>query len=165
MWIVALCAAAIITATVVAQFAQVGTATTDIQLLAINDFHGALEPPSGGGGRIGSADAGGVEYLATHLARLKATNPNTIVVSAGDNVGGTPLLLLPGQFDSFSGPQWSIARAGEHEQAWAFTAPNNTHNTLGYDECGLAVRNAWVVMPSNAPDPALCTKRPSLTFR
>ena len=92
MRIVALCAAAIITATVVAQFAQVGNATVDVQLLAINDFHGALEPPSGGGGRIGSADSGGAEYLATHLARLKATNPNTIVVSAGDNIGGTPLL-------------------------------------------------------------------------
>ena len=33
-----------------------------------------------------------MEYLATHLARLKATNPNTVVVSAGDNIGGTPLL-------------------------------------------------------------------------
>ena len=92
MRIVALCAAAIITATVVAQLAQVGNATADVQLLAINDFHGALEPPSGAGGRISSADAGGVEYLATHLARLKATNPNTMVVSAGDNIGGTPLL-------------------------------------------------------------------------
>jgi len=91
MRIMALCAA-IITATVVAQFAQVGNATADVQLLAINDFHGALEPPSGGGGRIGSADAGGAEYLATHVARLKATNPNTIVVSAGDNIGATPLL-------------------------------------------------------------------------
>ena len=37
-------------------------------------------------------DAGGIEYLATHLARLKATNPNTVVVSAGDNIGATPLL-------------------------------------------------------------------------
>lgn len=92
MLIVALCAAAIITATVVAQLAQVGNATADVQLLAINDFHGALEPPSGAGGRISSADAGGVEYLATHLARSKATNPNTMVVSAGDNIGGTPLL-------------------------------------------------------------------------
>jgi 5'-nucleotidase len=92
MRIVALCAAAIITAAVVVQFAQVGNATADVQLLAINDFHGALEPPSGGGGRIGSADAGGVEYLATYLARLKATNPDTMVVSAGDNIGGTPLL-------------------------------------------------------------------------
>jgi 5'-nucleotidase len=90
--IVVLCGAAIITAAVVVQFAQGGNATVDVQLLAINDFHGALEPPSGGGGRIGSADAGGAEYLAAHLARLKATNPNTMVVSAGDNIGGTPLL-------------------------------------------------------------------------
>jgi len=36
--------------------------------------------------------AGGVEYLATHLARLKATSPNTVVVSAGDNIGASPLL-------------------------------------------------------------------------
>ena len=66
--------------------------TVDVQLLAINDFHGGLDPAAGGTGRIGNADAGGIEYLATHLARLKATNPNTVVVSAGDNIGATPLL-------------------------------------------------------------------------
>jgi len=64
----------------------------DVQLLAINDFHGNLDPPSGSSGRVGAADAGGIEYLATHLARLKAANPNTIVVSAGDNIGASPLL-------------------------------------------------------------------------
>jgi 5'-nucleotidase len=65
----------------------------DVQLLAINDFHGALEPPAGGNARIGTETAaGGMEYLATHLARLKATNRNTVIVSAGDNFGGTPLL-------------------------------------------------------------------------
>ena len=63
-----------------------------MQLLAINDFHGGLEPTSGGTGRIGATNAGGIEYLATHLARLKATNPNTVIVSAGDNIGGTPFL-------------------------------------------------------------------------
>jgi 5'-nucleotidase len=26
--------------------------TVDVQLLALNDFHGALEPPTGSGGRI-----------------------------------------------------------------------------------------------------------------
>lgn len=66
--------------------------TVDVQLLAFNDFHGALEPPSAGTGRIGETDAGGVEYLAAHLARLKAIHPHTLVVSAGDNIGGTPLL-------------------------------------------------------------------------
>ena len=76
----------------VAQQAQIVETTVDVQILAISDFHGALEPQSGGTGRIGSIDAGGIEYLAAHLARLKATNPNTVIVSAGDNIGGTPLL-------------------------------------------------------------------------
>ena len=66
--------------------------TVDVQILAINDFHGALEPPIGGNGRIDSQDAGGIEYLTTHLARLRDTNPNTLTVAAGDNIGATPLL-------------------------------------------------------------------------
>ncbi len=36
--------------------------------------------------------AGGVEYLATHVENLRATNPNTLFVSAGDLIGATPLL-------------------------------------------------------------------------
>ena len=66
--------------------------TTSVQLLAINDFHGNLEPPSGSSGRIGTVDAGGVEYLATHIDQLRSTNPNTLVVSAGDLIGASPLL-------------------------------------------------------------------------
>lgn len=67
-----------------------------IQILAVNDFHGNLVPPSGSSGRINTAtgpvDAGGVEYLSTHIANLRATNPRTVVVSAGDMIGATPLL-------------------------------------------------------------------------
>jgi 5'-nucleotidase len=79
--------------------------TVDVQLLAINDFHGNLEPPTGSGGRVGSAAsdaactapncylAGGVAYLADDIKDFEATNPNrTVVVSAGDNIGGSPLL-------------------------------------------------------------------------
>ena len=90
--------------------------TIDIQILGLNDFHGQLEvvnPIASSGGRIGSLQggpppapqfcvpggtpncipAGGVEYLATHLRTLEATNPrNTVIVSAGDNIGATPLL-------------------------------------------------------------------------
>ena len=36
--------------------------------------------------------AGGAEYLATHIENLRATNPNTVVVSAGDMIGASPLL-------------------------------------------------------------------------
>jgi 5'-nucleotidase len=64
----------------------------NVQLLAINDFHGNLLPPSGSSGRIGTIDAGGVEYLATHIDGLRATNPNTLVLSAGDLIGASPLL-------------------------------------------------------------------------
>jgi 5'-nucleotidase len=81
--------------------------TTEIQILALNDFHGALAPPSGSGGRIGAQTevepevfqclaptcfpAGGAGFLATHVEQLRATNPNTLFVSAGDMIGASPL--------------------------------------------------------------------------
>jgi 5'-nucleotidase len=65
---------------------------TRVQILALNDFHGNLEPPTGSGGRIGTTLAGGVEYLATHVRELRETNPNTLFVSAGDLIGATPLI-------------------------------------------------------------------------
>jgi 5'-nucleotidase len=64
----------------------------EVQLLAVNDFHGNLVPPAGSSGRVGSTNAGGVEYLATHIATLRSQNPNTAVVSAGDMIGASPLL-------------------------------------------------------------------------
>jgi 5'-nucleotidase len=68
-----------------------------VQIVGLNDFHGNLEPPSGSSGRIVQADgtavdAGGVEFLATHVDRLRRRNPLTTVVSAGDLVGASPLL-------------------------------------------------------------------------
>jgi 5'-nucleotidase len=66
----------------------------DVTLLALNDFHGNLEPPSGSSGTIAGQTAGGVEYLATHLAELRAAakKKNTITVAAGDLIGASPLL-------------------------------------------------------------------------
>jgi hypothetical protein len=70
---------------------------TEVRLLAINDFHGNLQPPSGSSGRISTGpaptvDAGGAEYLATHLRMKERTNRNTLIVSAGDLIGASPLL-------------------------------------------------------------------------
>jgi hypothetical protein len=76
-----------------------------------------------------------------------------------------PVLLIPGQFDSFARPEWSEQHASAWDRAWVFTAPNNTHNTLGFDECGLGVRNAWVRNPTEPPDPAKCEVRPEIEFR
>jgi len=70
--------------------------TVEVQILGLNDFHGNLQPPSGSSGRVGPATggtiAGGAEYLATHVKNLEATNANTVVVSAGDLIGASPLL-------------------------------------------------------------------------
>ena len=68
--------------------------TTDVQILALNDFHGQLRPPdaASSGGRIGATPAGGAEYLASYVRDLRATNPNSLFVSAGDLIGATPLV-------------------------------------------------------------------------
>jgi 5'-nucleotidase len=68
--------------------------TVNVQILAINDFHGNLEaiPSTSSSGRVETTPAGGAEYLATHIASLRALNPNTVVVSAGDLIGASPLL-------------------------------------------------------------------------
>src|SRR5918999_6021348 len=69
----------------------------EVQLLGLNDFHGHLESntpgtiaPAPGAARI---PAGGAEYLATHLREKERTNRrNTLIVSAGDLIGASPLL-------------------------------------------------------------------------
>jgi 5'-nucleotidase len=68
-----------------------------VQLLAINDFHGYLKAnPPGRVSRSGDPEAtvpaGGIEYLATQIRKLKRRNPHTLVVAAGDLVGGSPLI-------------------------------------------------------------------------
>jgi 5'-nucleotidase len=66
------------------------------RVLSFNDFHGALEPPTGSGGLVNGNPAGGAEYLATHVKRLRADaegrGEQVITAGAGDLVGGTPLI-------------------------------------------------------------------------
>ena len=64
----------------------------DVQVLAIADFHGHLDPPTGSEGEVQGIPAGGAEYLATHIRQLEANRRNSVVVSAGDLIGGSPLL-------------------------------------------------------------------------
>ncbi|WP_020515411.1 bifunctional metallophosphatase/5'-nucleotidase [Paractinoplanes globisporus] len=70
------------------------------QFLSYNDFHGAIDPPSGSGAVVNasgtSTPAGGVEYLATYLKKLRAEAKSqgrqTITVGAGDLIGASPLV-------------------------------------------------------------------------
>lgn len=54
-----------------------------LQLLGINDFHGQLDTYNS------RLNAGGIEYLAAYLKQREATNPNTLLVHAGDVVGAS----------------------------------------------------------------------------
>ncbi|MET9814315.1 bifunctional metallophosphatase/5'-nucleotidase [Streptomyces sp. NPDC006355] len=69
----------------------------DVQLLSFNDLHGNLEPPTGSAGRVTDGttepiDAGGVEYLATHLRQAREGEKYSITAAGGDMVGASPLI-------------------------------------------------------------------------
>ncbi|MFE7804912.1 bifunctional metallophosphatase/5'-nucleotidase [Streptomyces sp. NPDC057430] len=73
----------------------------DVQLLSFNDLHGNLEPPTGSAGRVThtnedgttkTIDAGGIEYLATHLREARKGNPYSVTAAAGDMIGASPLV-------------------------------------------------------------------------
>ncbi|MGK5498751.1 bifunctional metallophosphatase/5'-nucleotidase [Streptomyces sp. URMC 125] len=75
--------------------------TVDLQVLALNDFHGNLEPPTGSSGRVThehpdgtteQIDAGGAEYLATALREAREGHARSVTVAPGDVVGASPLL-------------------------------------------------------------------------
>ena len=59
----------------------------ELQILAINDFHGNIATSSGSFGGTGRAD-----YLATNIRDREADAANSIMVSAGDLIGASPLI-------------------------------------------------------------------------
>jgi 5'-nucleotidase len=63
-------------------------ANVSVKIIAFNDFHGQIVQP----GNFAGVAVGGADWMAGHIARLKAQNPNNVVVSAGDMIGATPLV-------------------------------------------------------------------------
>jgi 5'-nucleotidase len=65
----------------------------EVRVIAFNDFHGHLVGPSGTVD-VGDSEvqAGGVDALAAHVARLSAEKPHSTVVIAGDLIGASPLV-------------------------------------------------------------------------
>ena len=70
-----------------------------LRIIAINDFHGHLEPADNAIAVPDPANpastvllrSGGAAFLATRIKQLKAEQPRHAVVSAGDLVGASPL--------------------------------------------------------------------------
>ncbi|MPY91636.1 MAG: bifunctional metallophosphatase/5'-nucleotidase [Acidimicrobiia bacterium] len=71
----------------------------EVQLLALNDFHGnleeatlAIDPATGSSSSPGSVPAGGAAHLASTVRALEEGVEHSLVVSAGDLIGASPLL-------------------------------------------------------------------------
>lgn len=68
----------------------------EVQILALNDLHGNLDPsaePIGysRGSELASGRLGGAANLAATLSELRAGQPQSITVAAGDLIGASPL--------------------------------------------------------------------------
>lgn len=73
------------------------TAPVEIGIIALNDFHGALEPPkqavnlANPDGTKTGVPAGGAAWLASAVDSLKAKHANHVVVAAGDLTSASQL--------------------------------------------------------------------------
>ncbi len=67
-----------------------------VKIIGFNDFHGNLESPGNFSANLvpgtPSKPVGGADALAAYVARMRAANPNTVVVGGGDFIGATPLI-------------------------------------------------------------------------
>ena len=102
-------------------------APVELRILAINDFHGYLQPPPGGI-RIADPDdkankitvaAGGAEHMATAVRQLREGHSNTIFVAAGDLIGASPFLSAmfhdEPTIESLDMMGLAVASVGNHE--------------------------------------------------
>jgi 5'-nucleotidase len=107
--------------------ADAQTALVDLRILAINDLHGNLRPPTGGIAIADPADntkkivvpAGGVEQMATLVQQLRQGTKNSIFVAAGDLIGASPFLSAmfhdEPTIESLSMMGLEVASVGNHE--------------------------------------------------
>jgi len=97
----------------------------EVQILAINDFHGNIETPpdpvsiTQPDGTILKARVGGAAQLAGALEYAREGHPNTITVAAGDLIGASPLasayFLDEPTVDVMNLLGLSVASVGNHE--------------------------------------------------
>ena len=114
---------AILLALVSASSAYAVVPTVKLKIVAINDFHGQLESPGSLRNLPTDASAtvpvGGVDWIAGYIADVKSKNPNTVVVSAGDLIGATPLVSAlfhdEGTIETMNRAGLDIDAVGNHE--------------------------------------------------
>ncbi len=102
-------------------------APVEVRILAINDLHGYLQPPSSGLVTPDPADpaktisipAGGAEHMATLVQHLREGHANSIFVAAGDLIGASPFLSAmfhdEPTIESMSLMGLALSAVGNHE--------------------------------------------------
>ncbi|MGH8945039.1 MAG: bifunctional metallophosphatase/5'-nucleotidase [Acidimicrobiia bacterium] len=60
----------------------------ELQIIQYSDWHGQLDPLS----VFGEGTFGGAAQLATYFAQEEANNPNTLIITGGDDFGASPPL-------------------------------------------------------------------------
>ncbi len=143
----ALVATAVFASAVAAQ-----AATVNIKIIGFNDYHGNLESPGtfGVNTLVPSANrpaVGGAEYMAAYVAAMKASNPNTVVVGAGDFIGASPLISAL----FFDEPAVETLNKIGVE----FSSVGNHEFDKGKDELR-RLQNGGCKLTNGAPDPNSC---------
>ncbi len=148
--------------------ADAAKGSADIQILTISDWHGQLDPISENDSMGVSQSYGGLSVLSTYFTQEKATNPNTLVLTAGDEFGATPPLsgifedkptvlalnLLGLAADTFgnhnfdNGTDFLKARIGEAN--YKFVSTNLTNVST---ELGAAVVTPYLILSVGQTDP------------
>lgn len=87
---------ALLLALALAGCATAPRAPVELNIVALNDFHGNLEPSKynykGADGKTQTLRAGGIEVLSGALKAWRAEDKDLLVVGAGDLVGASPAL-------------------------------------------------------------------------
>jgi 5'-nucleotidase len=99
--------------------------TVDVQILALNDFHGNLDGSADavrfelGKDQFASARLGGAALVGAELAKMRAGHDFSITVAAGDLIGASPLnsayFLDEPTIDAMNLMGLSLASVGNHE--------------------------------------------------
>jgi pimeloyl-ACP methyl ester carboxylesterase len=91
------------------------------------------------------------------LAPCTAWGVTPAAAPARASLGGVPMLVLRGVFDPFSAPLTEVTTAvAGAPNAYLVDVPNQSYNALGFNECVVVFRNAWVDAPTSPPADTSC---------
>jgi hypothetical protein len=106
-----------------------------------------------------------IQGISTYLAMCDAWQVPPADEATSEPVGGShPLLVFVGEFDSFE-PHVSVVESLSDRQAtYVLQVTAQTYNVLGFSDCALTIRNAWVDRPDAPPADTSCLAVLTISF-